>query len=110
MSALFKLIPRSFVKTLQNSAWLEHRKMGLYYADLYNETPVLQEVYRRMPDDLMVKRDRRLRVAMDLSVQKKLLPENEWSDVKEDLKYTEFIESEMKKVSSEFELRKAFRD
>eukprot|EP01132_Coremiostelium_polycephalum_P005412 gene5412-6751_t len=110
MSTLLKLLPGSFVSKLQKSSWVEYRKMGLFYADLYNNTPVMQEVYRRCPPELLIKRDRRLAVAIDLDVKKKLLPEEEWSNIEEDIKYTELIEKMAERVEKEEDLRKAFRD
>ncbi|KAN0040132.1 hypothetical protein ACTA71_012022 [Dictyostelium dimigraforme] len=108
--SILKLLPQSVVSSLQKSAWVEYRKMGLYFADLYNNTEVNQEVYRRLPNDILVQRDRRLRVAIDLSVKKQLLPESEWSDMKKDLEFTEMIERYTEQVEKENDLRRAFRE
>ncbi|KAF2074441.1 hypothetical protein CYY_004259 [Polysphondylium violaceum] len=107
---IFKLLPESFVTKLQKSSWMEHRKLGLFYADLYNSTPVIEEVYSRLPDNVLAARDRRLRIAIDLSVKKQTLPEPEWSDLVADAQYTKMIESYAESVQKEHDLRKSFRD
>ncbi|KAM9990963.1 hypothetical protein ACTFIY_006991 [Dictyostelium cf. discoideum] len=108
--SILKLFPQSFVSSLQKSSWVEYRKMGLYFADLYNNTEVNQEVYRRLPFDVLVQRDRRLRVAIDLSVKKQLLPESEWSNHTKDLEFTEMIEKFTEQVERENDLRRSFRE
>ncbi|EGC39134.1 hypothetical protein DICPUDRAFT_52896 [Dictyostelium purpureum] len=108
--SFLKLLPQSVVSSIQKSSWVEYRKMGLYLADLYNTTPVVEEVYRRLPEHHLISRDRRLKVAFDLSVKKQLLPENEWSDMTKDYEYTEMIEKESEKVQREIDIRKSFRD
>ncbi|KAM9977437.1 hypothetical protein ACTFIR_011304 [Dictyostelium discoideum] len=108
--SILKLLPQSFVSSLQKSSWVEYRKMGLYFADLYNNTEVNQEVYRRLPFDVLVQRDRRLRVAIDLSLKKQLLPESEWSDNQKDFEFTEMIEKFTEHVERENDLRRSFRE
>ncbi|GAM17716.1 hypothetical protein SAMD00019534_008910 [Acytostelium subglobosum LB1] len=103
-----KLIPEGVAKRLQNS-WLEYRKIGLYYADLYNETPVMKEVLHRLPPQTLVERDRRKRIAFDCNVKKIYLNEEKWSDLTSDKQYTDMIHKMIDQVESEFEIRRSFR-
>ncbi|EFA81026.1 cytochrome bd ubiquinol oxidase [Heterostelium album PN500] len=104
-----KFLPETVVKRLQNS-WLEYRKIGLYYADLYNETPVMKEALNRLPPQVLVERDRRKAIAFDCNVKKIYLPENLWSDLEKDKIYTDQVEGVMQQVEKEFEIRRQFRE
>jgi len=95
---------------IQHQLQQQHLILGLFYADLYNSTPVIEEVYTRLPDNVLAARDRRLRIAIDLSVKKQTLPETEWSCLTADAEYTKMIENYAESVQREHDLRKSFRD
>ncbi|EGG14965.1 cytochrome bd ubiquinol oxidase [Cavenderia fasciculata] len=99
----------SRITQLLRNTFLEHQKIGLYYADLYNETPVVKEVLRRLPTATLAQRDRRHKIAFDLNVKKQYLEESQWSNSEKDLEYTTLFETMMNDVENEFEIRKAFR-
>lgn len=48
---------------------------GLKYQDLIVETPEVQKALSRLPEDVIVARDRRFKRALDISFKRKPLPE-----------------------------------
>ena len=61
-SHFFFLVPeKTFGKAYRASCG--HRKYGLFYEDLYIETPAVCEALRRLPDDVMQGRLRRMKIA-----------------------------------------------
>eukprot|EP01133_Synstelium_polycarpum_P015872 gene15872-18863_t len=107
--SITKFLPEALIKRMQTS-WLEYRKIGLFYADLYNETPVMKEVLHRLPERDLIERDRRKRIAFDCNVKKIYLDESIWSNLEADAKYTDKIEGMMQQVEKEFEIRRTFRE
>ncbi len=64
-----------------------HRKYGLYYEDLFIETEAVQEALRRLPDDVMQARLRRMKVASQCYVTNTELPREEWVTDEQDVPY-----------------------
>ena len=63
-------------------------RMGLLYDDLIQEeTPVVQEALRRLPQELSDARVFRLKRAMQLSLMHQELPKAEWTQEAEDVRY-----------------------
>eukprot|EP00276_Gloeochaete_wittrockiana_P020161 CAMPEP_0184337646 /NCGR_PEP_ID=MMETSP1089-20130417/6064_1 /TAXON_ID=38269 ORGANISM="Gloeochaete wittrockiana, Strain SAG46.84" /NCGR_SAMPLE_ID=MMETSP1089 /ASSEMBLY_ACC=CAM_ASM_000445 /LENGTH=115 /DNA_ID=CAMNT_0026663543 /DNA_START=48 /DNA_END=395 /DNA_ORIENTATION=- len=83
-----------------------YRRYGLLGDDLINETPIVAEAIRRLPGHELELRNRRIKIASDLSVKHIELPENEWTKAEEDRAYLSPI---IEEVEQEWRDRKAFR-
>jgi ubiquinol-cytochrome c reductase subunit 7 len=79
---------------------------GLQYEDLLVETPAVNEALRRLPHDMLVARDQRIKRAFDLSHKKVYLPPSQHSDP---LRQTHVVRKLVKEVKKEFDERAAFR-
>ncbi|RKP26193.1 cytochrome b-c1 complex subunit 7 [Syncephalis pseudoplumigaleata] len=95
---------RPFAGAFANAAG--YRRLGLRYDDLLiEETDVVQEAIRRLPEEEQLARAYRFRRAFQLSLQHTELPKSEWTKPEEDIRYlTPFIEQ----VQREVDERKAF--
>jgi len=64
-----------------------YRKFGLFYEDLFIERPQVQEALRRLPDDLMQARLRRMKTASQCYATGTELPKGEWVTEEQDVPY-----------------------
>eukprot|EP01118_Nematostelium_gracile_P007442 TRINITY_DN2429_c0_g1_i1.p1 TRINITY_DN2429_c0_g1~~TRINITY_DN2429_c0_g1_i1.p1 ORF type:complete len:125 (-),score=33.48 TRINITY_DN2429_c0_g1_i1:62-400(-) len=75
-----------------------HRKLGLLWHDVIAETPNVALAISRLPDDVKIARDRRIKTAFDLDTKGKYLPEEMWTKPEEDVlylaKYIQEVEAE----------------
>uniref|UniRef100_UPI00359020DF cytochrome b-c1 complex subunit 7 n=1 Tax=Myxine glutinosa TaxID=7769 RepID=UPI00359020DF len=78
-------ILRSFHKWYYNTAGFN--KFGLMHDDLLDETPVVREAIRRLPEKAYNERTYRMKVALDLSMKHRILPESQWIKYEEDVGY-----------------------
>ncbi|PSN32986.1 Cytochrome b-c1 complex subunit 7, partial [Blattella germanica] len=61
---------------------------GLHHNDCYDEEiPAVKEALRRLPQNLRDERNFRITRAIQLSIQKTVLPQAEWVKFEEDNKY-----------------------
>lgn len=60
---------------------------GLYRDDCLYETPEVVEALRRLPKHLLDERNFRIVRALQLSGQKRILPEEQWTKLEEDVLY-----------------------
>jgi ubiquinol-cytochrome c reductase subunit 7 len=60
-SSFFPTTEKTFGKAYRASCG--HRKYGLFYEDLFIETPAVTEALRRLPDDVLQGRLRRMKIA-----------------------------------------------
>ncbi|GFG30467.1 hypothetical protein Cfor_09309 [Coptotermes formosanus] len=62
--------------------------LGLHHDDCYDEDiPDVKEALRRLPAHLVDERNFRIMRAMQLSIQKTILPKEEWVKFEEDNRY-----------------------
>lgn len=94
----------AFARTYRR--WSGIHKYGLQYEDLLVETPAVNEALRRLPHDMLVARDQRIKRAFDLSHKKVYLPPSQHSDP---LRQTHVVRKLVKEVKKEFDERAAFR-
>ncbi|XP_026320173.1 cytochrome b-c1 complex subunit 7-like [Hyposmocoma kahamanoa] len=78
-------------------------KYGLLRDDLLHETEDVQEALRRIPEHVVDERNFRLVRAMQLSLQKTILPKEEWTKYEEDKLYLTPIVEKVKKERLERE-------
>uniref|UniRef100_A0A8C4Q970 Cytochrome b-c1 complex subunit 7 n=1 Tax=Eptatretus burgeri TaxID=7764 RepID=A0A8C4Q970_EPTBU len=60
---------------------------GLMHDDMLYETPVVQEAIRRLPETMYDERAFRIKMALDLSMKHRILPESQWTKYEEDVGY-----------------------
>lgn len=63
--------------------------VGLHRDDCLYETPDVKEAIRRLPRNLYDERNFRIIRALQLSVTKTILPEDQWTKYEDDYKYLE---------------------
>lgn len=78
-------------------------KYGLQRDDLLYEDADVKEALRRLPQKLIDERNYRILRATQLSIQKSILPKNEWTKLEEDVLYLTPIVDEVKKERAERE-------
>ncbi|XP_053609769.1 cytochrome b-c1 complex subunit 7-like [Plodia interpunctella] len=78
-------------------------KYGLLRDDLLYETEDVKEALRRIPDSIVDERNFRLVRAMQLSLQKNILPKEEWTKYEEDKLYLTPVVEKVKKEREERE-------
>ncbi|KAL6064807.1 Cytochrome b-c1 complex subunit 7, mitochondrial [Balamuthia mandrillaris] len=84
-----------------------YQQYGLLPDDLINaETDELQETLRRLPKDVLDKRQARIKRALDLNMKQYELPEEEWTRPEEEVPY---LEPYLTEVHQEFQERRDFR-
>lgn len=76
---------------------------GLLRDDLLHENDDVKEALRRLPDHVVDERNFRLIRAMQLSLQKNILPKEEWTKLEEDTLYLTPIVEQVKKERAERE-------
>lgn len=79
--------------------------IGLFYEDLYDNTPDVDEAIRRLPADVFDARNKRITLAVYASLNKTYLPESQWTKFEEDVKY---LEPYLNEVRREFAEREAY--
>ncbi|KOC65490.1 Cytochrome b-c1 complex subunit 7 [Habropoda laboriosa] len=84
MSYLKRTFP-GFQKWAYNFAGFN--QYGLYRDDLLHETEDVKEALKRVPPHIIEERDFRLVRAMQLDLQKKVLPKEQWTKLEEDIHY-----------------------
>lgn len=62
---------------------------GLHRDDCLYETADVKEALRRLPEEVVDQRNFRMVRAMHLSMNKNLLPKDQWTKYEEDVKYLE---------------------
>ncbi|WBW74762.1 ubiquinol-cytochrome-c reductase complex subunit 6 [Schizosaccharomyces osmophilus] len=83
-----------------------YRKFGLRYDDLtLEENEVVEKALNRLPEQESFDRVYRIRRAMQLSIENKILPKSEWTKGEEDTLYLRPI---VKRVAEEKQEREAF--
>merc|ERR1711916_174783 len=88
---LEKALASTFGKAYRASCG--HRKYGLFYDDLFIERPEVQEALRRLPDDLMQARLRRMKTASQCYATGTELPKDQWVTEEQDRPYlTPYLE------------------
>ncbi|VVC93326.1 cytochrome b-c1 complex subunit 7-like [Leptidea sinapis] len=78
-------------------------KYGLVRDDLLYENEDVKEALRRLPDHVVDERNFRLIRAIQLSLQKTILPKEEWTKFEEDKLYLTPIVKQVKKERAERE-------
>ncbi|XP_059051182.1 cytochrome b-c1 complex subunit 7-like [Achroia grisella] len=78
-------------------------KYGLLRDDCLYETEDVKEALRRLPDNLVDERNFRIVRAVQLSIQKTILPKEEWTKYDEDKLYLSPIVEQVKKERIERE-------
>ncbi|XP_030025215.1 LOW QUALITY PROTEIN: cytochrome b-c1 complex subunit 7-like [Manduca sexta] len=78
-------------------------KYGLLRDDCLHETPDVQEALRRLPQHIVDERNFRIVRALQLSLQKTVLPKEEWTKFEEDKLYLTPIVDQVKKERLEKE-------
>lgn len=73
----------------------------MHHDDCLTETPEVKEAIRRLPQHLYDERVYRTLRAMDLSMNKKILPEDQWTKYEEDYRYLEPYLNEVRKENEE---------
>nr|ACO10584.1 Cytochrome b-c1 complex subunit 7 [Caligus rogercresseyi] len=76
---------------------------GLYRNDLCQETPEVLEAIRRMPMELQDERAFRIQRAMQLSLQKSVLPKSEWVSFEENEDKGHYLDDLLEEVFRESE-------
>jgi len=67
-----------------------HRQYGLRFEDLLiQKKPSVEEALRRLPVEEQIARDRRIKIAFDLSCKNDVLPKQKWLSAAEDKIYVE---------------------
>lgn len=70
--------------------------------DVYDDnTPEVQEAIRRLPANVYDARKARIDIAFHLSMNKTLLPKNQWTKYEEDIKYLDPYLEEVKREFAE---------
>ncbi|XP_021915744.1 cytochrome b-c1 complex subunit 7-like [Zootermopsis nevadensis] len=85
-------------------------KYGLHHDDCYDEAdPDVKEALRRLPEHLVDERNFRIIRAMQLSLQKIILPKEEWVKFEEDNKYLQpYIEEAARERQEKEEWNKKY--
>ncbi|KOB78472.1 Cytochrome b-c1 complex subunit 7 [Operophtera brumata] len=78
-------------------------KYGLLRDDCLHETPDVTEALRRIPQNLVDERNFRMVRAMQLSLQKTILPQSEWTKYEEDCLYLSPVVEQVKRERLERE-------
>lgn len=78
-------------------------KYGLMRDDILYEDEDVKEALRRLPQDKLDERNYRILRAVQLSVQKDILPKNQWTKLEEDVMYLQPLLAEVKKERKERE-------
>ncbi|KAM3967516.1 ubiquinol-cytochrome C reductase complex 14kD subunit [Aphomia sociella] len=78
-------------------------KYGLLRDDCLHETDDVKEALRRLPDHVVDERNFRIIRAVQLSIQKTVLPKEEWTKYEEDKLYLSPIVDQVKKERLERE-------
>ncbi|CAG9135636.1 hypothetical protein JYU34_003293 [Plutella xylostella] len=78
-------------------------KYGLCRDDLLHENEDVKEALRRLPEHVIDERNFRIVRAMQLSLQKTILPKEEWTKLEEDQLYLTPIVEQVKKERTERE-------
>nr|ADD38199.1 Cytochrome b-c1 complex subunit 7 [Lepeophtheirus salmonis] len=76
---------------------------GLYRNDLMQETPEVVEALRRLPMPLQDERTFRIQRAMQLSLQKSILPKSEWVSFEENEDKGHYLDALLAEVKKEME-------
>lgn len=96
-----RLMSSAFQKFAYNLSGFH--KYGLHRDDLYYEDADVKEALRRLPQKLVDERNYRILRATQLSIQKSILPKDQWTKLEEDVLYlTPYVE-EVKKERAERE-------
>ncbi|KAG8222400.1 hypothetical protein J437_LFUL003021 [Ladona fulva] len=78
-------------------------KYGLHHDDCLDETEDVKEALRRLPQDVLDRRNFRIQRALHLSLTKDILPKEEWTKFEEDNKYLQPYLEEVKRERMERE-------
>lgn len=77
-------------------------KYGLMRDDILDETEEVQEALRRLPEKLVHERNFRILRAVQLTIQKDILPKEQWTKLEDDVLY---LQPYLKEVIKEREER-----
>mmetsp|Transcript_15432 Transcript_15432/g.23129 ORF Transcript_15432/g.23129 Transcript_15432/m.23129 type:complete len:108 (+) Transcript_15432:34-357(+) len=83
-----------------------HYELGLLTQDILHQHPTIQEAVSRLPTDLAVAREQRLKVGFDLAMKKQQLPADQWTKKENDVYY---LQPYIDIVEQEEAERKEFR-
>lgn len=78
-------------------------KYGLMRDDCLHENPDVKEALRRLPQDLVDARNFRMLRAVQLSIQKDILPKDQWTKLEDDTLYLTPIVNQVIKERQERE-------
>lgn len=82
-------------------------KYGLWRDDLVDETPEVQEALRRLPQRVVDERNYRIIRAVQLSLQKDILPKEQWTKLEDDKLYlTPVLQQVLKEKEEQAEWNK----
>merc|ERR1711935_321120 len=76
-------------------------QLGLRADDTLQETPIVQEALRRLPEQEQDARMFRIMRSFDLSTKKIILPKDEWTQFEEDTQYLKPYIDQVKKEMAE---------
>merc|ERR1711916_61326 len=82
---LGRYLEQTFGKAYRQSCG--HRQYGLFYEDLFIEDVQNQEALRRLPENLMQARLRRMKTASQCYATQTVLPREQWVTDEEDVQY-----------------------
>lgn len=92
------------VEAIEVFNWRNIDLLGLYRDDcLYEEHPDVQEALRRLPKHVIDERNFRLIRAIQLDINRKLLPKEEWIRYEDDILYLTPIVDQVRKERLERE-------
>ncbi|XP_014250446.1 cytochrome b-c1 complex subunit 7 [Cimex lectularius] len=80
-----------------------YNKYGLLYDDLLRESEDVQKALKRLPDDVLQKRNFRVVRAMQLELCHDLLPKEQWTKYEEDVRYLSPIVEQVRNEREEME-------
>jgi len=78
-------------------------KLGLHRDDLLYENDDVKEALKRVPQDIIDVRNYRILRAVQLTIQKDILPKDEWTKIEEDVLYLTPIVNQVEKERIEQE-------
>lgn len=100
-----RFLASGFKKAVYNLSGFN--KYGLWRDDMRDETPDVQEALRRIPQSVVDERNYRILRAMQLSIQKDILPKEQWTKLEDDKLYlTPVLNQVLKEKEEEAEWKK----
>jgi len=78
-----------------------YNQYGLLHDDILSPLPIVEQAVTRLPDEMQDLRNFRLTRAMQCSVQKSVLPKEEWTTYEEDQKNGKYLQPYIDEIERE---------